>query len=173
MRLSTADCRITSLPSPTQPGPLPRGAARSAFPAREITSRTTVYTHRADHARRLYRCCFRPVIAGRFGCTTMALHGASSASRVERPEERLRSLSAGARLVARPGLPVRQTSFVGRSIEMEELSQRLASPDCRLLTILGPGGIGKTRLALEVAEADSGDVPGWRRVRPAAVGQRG
>lgn len=43
--------------------------------------------------------------------------------------------------------------FVGREIELEELRQLLAEPHCRLVTIAGPGGIGKTRLALQLATA--------------------
>jgi len=84
---------------------------------------------------------------------TMALQGVSSARGVERPDDRLRSFRPGARLLPRPNLPIRQTSFVGRSTELSELLQLLAAPDCRLLTIIGPGGVGKTRLALEVADA--------------------
>lgn len=45
------------------------------------------------------------------------------------------------------------TSFVGRAAELALLASRLADPRCRLLTILGPGGVGKTRLALEAASA--------------------
>lgn len=43
------------------------------------------------------------------------------------------------------------TSFIGRTHEIEEIGTLLADPACRLLTIVGPGGIGKTRLAMEVA----------------------
>ncbi|MCJ7659484.1 MAG: tetratricopeptide repeat protein [Anaerolineales bacterium] len=46
-------------------------------------------------------------------------------------------------------LPVSLTSFVGRDRELSEVSQLLTST--RLLTVAGPGGIGKTRLALQVA----------------------
>lgn len=48
-------------------------------------------------------------------------------------------------------LPTEQTSFVGREQELTKLTRRLTDPTCRLLTLTGPGGIGKTRLALEVA----------------------
>jgi DNA-binding SARP family transcriptional activator/predicted ATPase len=43
------------------------------------------------------------------------------------------------------------SGLVGRATELAELRRRLASPDTRLLTLLGPGGAGKTRLALEAA----------------------
>lgn len=43
------------------------------------------------------------------------------------------------------------TIFVGRERELAHLPSRLSQPDCRLLTLVGPGGIGKTRLAIEVA----------------------
>ena len=51
----------------------------------------------------------------------------------------------------RHNLPTFPTPFIGRSDEITELSQLLENPDCRLLTLVGPGGIGKTRLAVEVA----------------------
>lgn len=45
-----------------------------------------------------------------------------------------------------------QTSFIGRRREIGDVVARLADPACRLLSLVGPGGIGKTRLAAEVAE---------------------
>ena len=48
-------------------------------------------------------------------------------------------------------LPHHATPFVGRLTEIAEIAVRLNDPHCRLLTLVGPGGIGKTRLALEVA----------------------
>lgn len=48
-------------------------------------------------------------------------------------------------------LPVPLTSFVGRTVELSEIVGLLNDPKCRLLTLLGPGGVGKTRLALQAA----------------------
>jgi predicted ATPase len=53
----------------------------------------------------------------------------------------------------RHNLPAQPTPFVGREAELTELARLLGDPDVRLLTILGAGGMGKTRLALESAGA--------------------
>jgi predicted ATPase/uncharacterized protein HemY len=50
-------------------------------------------------------------------------------------------------------LPTRLTSLLGREADIAELSQRLARPDVRLVTLTGAGGSGKTSLALAVAHA--------------------
>lgn len=50
-----------------------------------------------------------------------------------------------------PNLPAQTTPFIGRVQELAEISDLLNDTACRLLTVVGPGGIGKTRLALEVA----------------------
>ncbi|MCC6457213.1 MAG: AAA family ATPase [Caldilineaceae bacterium] len=52
-------------------------------------------------------------------------------------------------------LPSTLTSFVGRTREISELLERLQDPTCRLLTLIGPGGVGKTRLAIAVAARQS------------------
>jgi predicted ATPase len=48
-------------------------------------------------------------------------------------------------------LPVRGTSFVGRDEELTELATLLSKPNVSLLTLLGPAGVGKTRLALQLS----------------------
>ncbi len=51
----------------------------------------------------------------------------------------------------RHNLPLPMTSFIGREAELAQVAAWLSQPECRLLTILGPGGVGKTRLALQAA----------------------
>jgi len=48
-------------------------------------------------------------------------------------------------------LPLALTVLHGRDTDLQTLRQWLAGPELRLITILGPGGVGKTRLALELA----------------------
>lgn len=52
---------------------------------------------------------------------------------------------------AKHNLPAQTTPFVGREPEIKALNQLVSNTDSRFITILGPGGMGKTRLALEVA----------------------
>lgn len=48
-------------------------------------------------------------------------------------------------------LPAVTTPFVGREADLAEITRLLSDPGCRLVSLIGPGGIGKTRLAQEAA----------------------
>jgi predicted ATPase/transcriptional regulator with XRE-family HTH domain len=56
-----------------------------------------------------------------------------------------------AALTPTSSLPAHLTPFIGRESELAQIMHRLNDPACRLLTLVGPGGIGKTRLALQAA----------------------
>src|SRR2546421_7012364 len=58
----------------------------------------------------------------------------------------LKTIEAGMK-----NLPAPSTSFVGRTTELDEIDRLLEDPGCHLLSLVGPGGAGKTRLALEAA----------------------
>jgi predicted ATPase/DNA-binding SARP family transcriptional activator len=83
-------------------------------------------------------------------------------------------------LSARPAVaPLRHfpaflTPFVGRQVELEEIVARLRQPDGRLLTLVGPGGTGKSRLAIQAAHhlaAQSPDLEGVYFAPLAAVNE--
>ncbi|WP_415854656.1 ATP-binding protein [Sinomonas sp. G460-2] len=72
----------------------------------------------------------------------------------ERQKERFTALARG---IVGPGgrmaaLPVPGTPLLGRDGALEDLTAHLRNPSTRLVTLTGPGGVGKTRLALAAAE---------------------
>ena len=88
-------------------------------------------------------------------------------------EHRLKDLSAPERIyqlgddefpplssLHQTNLPVPATPFLGRELELSELTALVGRGDVRLVTLTGPGGSGKTRLALQSAGAAADAFPG-------------
>ena len=74
----------------------------------------------------------------------------------------------------RNNLPVQRTAFIGRERESDDLRQLLSRPGLHLVTLTGPGGIGKTRLALQVAGEMADQFPsGVCFVALSAIAERG
>ena len=92
-----------------------------------------------------------------------------SALSADRPGARLARMiraHAAALRADRPGaglvgsLPAPANETIGRRRELAEVGQLLVFADMRLVTLVGPGGVGKTRLALEAGRSVSGRFPG-------------
>lgn len=65
--------------------------------------------------------------------------------------QKLSALYAGLTPLVTTNLPSEQTPFFGRTAELERIQGMLATSECRLITVVGLGGMGKSRLALEAA----------------------
>ena len=72
------------------------------------------------------------------------------AARAQKDESAFDELSASP-------LPVALAPLLGRDADLQIVRQWLADPQARLITVVGPGGVGKTRLALEIAHAVAGE----------------
>lgn len=73
-------------------------------------------------------------------------------------EEAMMLLVIGDRSGNKSGWPSSNSSFIGRNRELEEIN-KLLSRRARLITLIGPGGIGKTRLAAEAVQRYSKSAP--------------
>ena len=126
----------------------------------ELLMRALHIDGRAGEALEVFRA-YRELLADELGLDpgpqlrdleTQILRDGPGTARMQRPPIALAAPAGGG---TRSNLPAQLTSFVGRESEVAEVTALLATT--RLLTVTGPGGTGKTRLALEVAAALSGE----------------
>jgi predicted ATPase len=82
--------------------------------------------------------------------------------------DRFLERSANAPEIRPANLPLSRTGFVGREKEVAAAQELLLRPDARLVTVTGPGGIGKSRLAVQVAAALVDHFPGGIHFVPLA-----
>ncbi len=85
------------------------------------------------------------------GAVARRLGAAARSSPCEAPEADSNAAGLPGLATGRHTLLSQPTPFIGRAAEVHAVRERLLRPDVRLLTLTGTGGVGKTRLALQVA----------------------
>ena len=73
---------------------------------------------------------------------------------------------------AHTNLPAQSTALIGRDQDVATACDLLLRSEVRLVTLTGPAGVGKTRLAIEIAAKSPGRYPRWRAVRRSVGDQR-
>jgi predicted ATPase/DNA-binding CsgD family transcriptional regulator len=89
--------------------------------------------------------------------TKLNVSGRTEAVAVAHSMGLLGDVEGKSRSKLRHKLPIQSPPFIGRETELAEIKIGLEQKDCRLLTLLGPGGSGKTRLGIEAARAQLGN----------------
>ena len=127
----------------------------TAFPGQGVVQRLAATLR--DQPPRLGEL---PPALGRVVRRTLAKH---PRDRYANTREIVEELAAAGTAPGRSALPVARTPLVGRGSELAQVVGLLRDGGARLVTLSGPGGSGKTRLALEAAAALAADA-GWRAV---------
>ena len=99
-----------------------------------------------------YRSFRSPRELGRLVRDDLALLLSERFTTAGRPADRSASPASSTDRRGARSLPVTSTSLIGREHDIAEVSKLLQTPEVRLVTLTGPGGIGKTRLAIAVGE---------------------
>ena len=109
-----------------------------------------------------------PVAAARL----IELAAIARGERVPAPIPQPQTAVVSARTLLDPARSCRRCrhELIGRDAEVDQLCRRLLGHSGRLLTLIGPPGIGKTSLALAAASAPAKPLSRWRRVRAAGAG---
>ncbi|MDQ4501772.1 helix-turn-helix domain-containing protein [Sinomonas sp. ASV322] len=124
---------------------LRRLRAAAGLTQEELAERAGISVRAVSDAERGLRGHLYPATAARLA-DALGLAGS--------PKDRFTALARG---IAGPGgqlvpLPAPATPLLGRDKALDELTASLGDPSTRLVTLIGPGGVGKTRLAVAAAE---------------------
>lgn len=136
----------------------PKATHLKQFITLAVTQQAFQAGQEADQIRALWKAARQKELLNEVWLSEL-LPGAHTASRVEAERTPATDRTAHAPVHAThrqtSNLPFQPTTFVGRGSELAAIARLLANPACRLLTLQGPGGIGKTRLALAVAAREA------------------
>jgi predicted ATPase/DNA-binding SARP family transcriptional activator len=122
--------------------------------AHRILMKLYVWNGQVTHALGQYRACSE-ILEKELGLPpekeTTRLYEDIRSNHAPIPPDRYLPVPLGAPSAGRHNLPVQLTPFIGREPELAQLRQLIELPACRLISLVGPGGIGKTRLAVQFA----------------------
>ena len=122
--------------------------------AQRVLMKLYVWNGQVTHALGQYRACC-DILDKEMGLppeeATTGLYEDIKSNRLPAPPDRYLPAPLAASASGRHNLPVQLTPFIGREGELTQIEQLLALPAGRLITLVGPGGIGKTRLAIQSA----------------------
>ena len=126
---------------------------------RELMLLLALYGQRSA-ALRQYEIC-RSILAVELGVdpepATVQLYEQIKTDKIQAERSPPQTLTTLSGRLLQSNLPVQTTPFIGRAADLGVLQGYLADPGVRLVTIIGPGGIGKTRLALACADKQAAE----------------
>lgn len=122
--------------------------------AHRLLMKLYAWNGQVSHALGQYRACSE-IVEKEVGLplddATTRLFEDIKANRLPPAPDRYLPVPLGQSMSGRHNLPVQLTPFIGRETELAQIDQILSSPAGRLISLVGPGGMGKTRLAIQAA----------------------